>query len=78
MKQTEGFSGAGEAPRNCYEETPDFPYRGNAFGEILDRTCGRLEDKNIRNSLKRIEKMEAALEALEINLGEILEAAERE
>ncbi|MDR2768021.1 MAG: hypothetical protein LBB82_06805 [Treponema sp.] len=77
MKQTEGFSGAGEAPQDCYEETPDSP-RENSFGEILDRTCGRLEDKNVRHSLKRIQKMEAALDALEINLGEILDAADRE
>jgi hypothetical protein len=70
MNHAEGFFGLGEAPQDCYE-APDS--RENSFGEILDKTCGRLEDKNVRYSLKRIQKMEAALDALEINLDEIME-----
>jgi hypothetical protein len=60
-------------------ETNSFPVSGaeTSFNAILDETCGRLEDSRNRGVLKRIGKMEEALQDLEDELEAILRGSSR-
>ncbi|MDR1507951.1 MAG: hypothetical protein LBI67_12705 [Treponema sp.] len=58
---------------SCPNEAGSLPFSdGVSFASILDRACGRLEDRRNQGALRRIAKMESTLADLEDELTAIL------
>ena len=56
----------------AYSEKPAIISQDASFSAVLDETCERLIDKQVRYSIRRIHEMDGLLAALERELDEFL------
>lgn len=56
----------------AYSEKPAIISKDASFSAVLDETCERLIDKQVRYSIRRIHEMDGRLAALERELDEFL------
>jgi len=58
--------------KNSVTLKPDYDLMDASFEMVLDMTCERLEERQIRHSIRRIRKMEEELQGLEKDLDEFM------